>query len=193
MSQSQPNARRRQPRPSGASGGPRSPAVARSSHPSFGRFRDGVGRFERHGRRRRTRNRRPASFGQRSPESSAHWEQSSRSMAARRSLGSRQDAPPRRWKGVHGGTRSSHLCLPRVGPRRQLAAKMRRSASAASGRAVTVTLDPVWRVLHASIALARGDLEGASAGSDKALKRARKNERRTGSRAGARLPGNRAT
>jgi class 3 adenylate cyclase len=34
--------------------------------------------------------------------------------------------------------------------------------------------DPMWRVLRASIALARGDLEGASAGSDKALNRARK-------------------
>jgi tetratricopeptide (TPR) repeat protein len=34
--------------------------------------------------------------------------------------------------------------------------------------------DPVWRVLGASIALARGDLEAASAGSEKALDRARK-------------------
>jgi tetratricopeptide (TPR) repeat protein len=33
--------------------------------------------------------------------------------------------------------------------------------------------DPVWRVLRAAIALARGDLEGASAGSEKALDRAR--------------------
>jgi hypothetical protein len=34
--------------------------------------------------------------------------------------------------------------------------------------------DPVWRVNRASIALARGDLERASAGSEKALNRARK-------------------